>query len=246
MCFLGPVLVIIAPSAVPLKSILFGSVRVPQLYELLTLEVFGFENRVSMTLDDSLLVGLGITTFWATGSSKSFNFFERAEAFLKHLFVVFERLKRQLLRETMFNHVSKSHMDLSGLNVRERPVELCVRFFEDSWPHFKAIGTTLSIEEVFILHRKPVIYDDLNEFAVLVELDHEAACLFPELFIAVIGLLADKQVLGPFVTKHTESREEVAVAEIALSNVLVARIISKEYSTWDLTCSHPPSDLPLS
>ena len=81
------------------------------------------------------------------------------------------------------------------------------------------------------------------------EHDHEAARLLPELLIAVICLLTDKQVLDFIVTRNTEGTEgseEVADTCCTLSNIFAVCSVSKQYSTRDVTRSLPPSDLSFS
>lgn len=104
----SPLRRVICPFTVPLASVVGFSVRVPQVEELLTLEVSNIENGVSVTLNDTLFVSGSISklVLWRTGSHQGLDFVKIAKTGFKKLDIALEGLKSELFRETVLNEVS--------------------------------------------------------------------------------------------------------------------------------------------
>lgn len=104
----SPLSRVIGPFTVPLTRVVGSSVRVPQVEELLTLEVSNIENGISVTLNDTLFVGGSISelVLWRTGSHQGLDFVKIAKTGFKKLDIALEGLKSKLFRETILNEVS--------------------------------------------------------------------------------------------------------------------------------------------
>ena len=56
-------------------------------------------------------------------------------------------------------------------------------------------------------------------------------------------VLAGEQINDTSVAEDRESREEVAIAELSLGDILMRSTITEEDGTWDFACALPAVDI---
>ena len=63
------------------------------------------------------------------------------------------------------------------------------------------------------------------------------------LIVDLSFVLAGEQINDTSIAEDRESREEVAIAELSLGDILMRSTITEEDGTWDVACALPASDL---